>query len=242
MKIEKINDQQIRCTITGEDLARRHIRLSELAYGSEKTRELFQDMMEQASMDFGFDAEDIPIMIEAIPMSPEQIVIIVTKVDSPEELDARFSEFTHFGGTGTSVENGLREIHPDIPDELIDLLGRIRDEVIAARESAGEGGAEAKGDPVCAYVFADLEDAIPAAKAVDEAYIGKSSLYRDGAHGDYLLFMHGGKQDMEDFNRITHTVAAYLDRMRGVPATESYYKEHGRLVIADHAISLLASL
>ena len=39
MKIEKINDKQIRCTLTKEDLANREIKLSELAYGSEKTRE-----------------------------------------------------------------------------------------------------------------------------------------------------------------------------------------------------------
>ena len=36
MKIEKMNDHQIRCTLTSEDLATRNIKLSELAYGSEK--------------------------------------------------------------------------------------------------------------------------------------------------------------------------------------------------------------
>ena len=36
MKIEKINDNQIRCTLTQQDLENRHIRLSELAYGTEK--------------------------------------------------------------------------------------------------------------------------------------------------------------------------------------------------------------
>ena len=41
MKIEKVNDNQIRCTLTREDLASRHLKISELAYGSEKTRALF---------------------------------------------------------------------------------------------------------------------------------------------------------------------------------------------------------
>ena len=41
MKLEKINENQIRCTLTREDLASRHIRLSELAYGSEKAKKLF---------------------------------------------------------------------------------------------------------------------------------------------------------------------------------------------------------
>ena len=36
MKIEKINDNKIRCTLTSADLAERNLKLSELAYGTEK--------------------------------------------------------------------------------------------------------------------------------------------------------------------------------------------------------------
>ena len=49
MKIEKVNENQIRCTLTREDLADRQLKLSELAYGSEKAKELFRDMIQQAN-------------------------------------------------------------------------------------------------------------------------------------------------------------------------------------------------
>ena len=62
MKIEKINDNQIRCTLTRTDLAERQLQLSELAYGTEKAKSLFHDMMQQAAYEFGFEAEDIPLM------------------------------------------------------------------------------------------------------------------------------------------------------------------------------------
>ena len=68
MKIEKVNDNQIRCTLTREDLANRQLKISELAYGTEKAKNLFRDMMQQASFECGFEAEDIPLMIEAIPL------------------------------------------------------------------------------------------------------------------------------------------------------------------------------
>ena len=45
MKIEKINENQIRCTLTKEDLDSHQIRISELAYGTEKAKRLFRDMM-----------------------------------------------------------------------------------------------------------------------------------------------------------------------------------------------------
>ena len=50
--------------------------------------------MQQASYEVGFEAEDIPLMIEAIPISADCIVLIVTKVENPEELDTRFSKFS----------------------------------------------------------------------------------------------------------------------------------------------------
>ncbi len=57
MKIEKLNDNQIRCTLTRADLADRQIKLSEIVCGSDKAKSLFQDMMEQAASEFGFEAE-----------------------------------------------------------------------------------------------------------------------------------------------------------------------------------------
>ena len=35
MKLERISENQIRCTLTRSDLAERELKLSELAYGSE---------------------------------------------------------------------------------------------------------------------------------------------------------------------------------------------------------------
>ena len=95
MKIEKVNENQIRCTLTREDLADRQIRLSELAYGSEKAKMLFRDMIQQANNEFGFEVNDIPLMVEAIPASADSIILVITKVEYPEELDTRFSKFSH---------------------------------------------------------------------------------------------------------------------------------------------------
>ena len=58
MKIEKVNDHQIRCTLTREDLADRELKISELAYGTEKAKNLFRDMMQQASYEFGYSVND----------------------------------------------------------------------------------------------------------------------------------------------------------------------------------------
>lgn len=96
MKIERINDNQIRCTLTSFDLSVRNINLVELAYGTEKARKLFREMIQKASNEVGFEAEDIPLMVEAIPLSSESIMLVITKIEDPEELDTRFAKFSPF--------------------------------------------------------------------------------------------------------------------------------------------------
>ncbi len=245
MKIEKLNDQQIRCTLTREDLAVRHIKLSELAYGSEKTRELFQDMMDQAATDFGFDVEDIPLMVEAIPMSSEQIVLIITKVEAPDELDTRFSEFSHFREEiepeEESEDDSQAEL--DLPQDLLDLLNQIRTELTESGESpAHTAERPAQEEEVCLYVFDDIDDAIPAAAAISETFTGDSTLYRDAGEGEYLLFIHQGIHSPMEFNRICHTMSSYLARRRCTSATEAYLREHGRVILPERAVETLVEL
>ena len=121
MKIEKISENQIRCTLTSSDLESRKIRLSELAYGSDKARLLFQDMMQQAHRNFGFESDNSPLMIEAIPLSHDSIVLIITKVEDPEELDTRFSRFS----TPDPEPGDHIERHFTGADEILDLFRRI---------------------------------------------------------------------------------------------------------------------
>ena len=140
MKIEKLNDNQIRCTLTRADLADRELKLSELVCGSEKAKSLFQDMMQQASSQFGFETEDMPLMIEAVPASADSIVLIITKVDDPEELDHKFSKF------GGSLSNSETKKHLDFDklegaDEILDLINKVKDAVVeSAKQFADSDG------------------------------------------------------------------------------------------------------
>ena len=130
MKIEKVSDNQIRCTLTKEDLADRQLKLSELAYGTEKAKSLFRDMMQQTSYEFGFEAEDIPLMIEAIPLSPDCIILIITKVEDPDELDTRFSKFAPANdSTVSELENAVNTF-AEGADDILDLFKKLHEEKI----------------------------------------------------------------------------------------------------------------
>ena len=138
MKIEKLNENQIRCTLTRADLAERQLQLSELAYGTEKAKSLFHDMMQQAAFEFGFEAEDIPLMIEAIPASSDSIVLIITKVEDPEELDTRFSKFAPAAAAEGDFQKNLPS-KLEGADSLLELLDKVKEKLSAAEnEKAAE--------------------------------------------------------------------------------------------------------
>ncbi len=124
MKLERLSENQIRCTLNKADLADRDLLLNELAYGTDKAKELFRDMMEQAADELGFEVNDIPLMIEAIPVNPDCLILIITKVEDPEELDTRFSRLSKY----TSIDlDTSAEDEDDKEDQDEDSLSLFQD-------------------------------------------------------------------------------------------------------------------
>ena len=134
MRIDKINDNQIRCFLSKEDMESRQLHLKELAYGTEKARALFHELLREARARFGFEVENMPVMVEAVPLQDDSLVLIVTKVDNPEELDTRFSSFS------PSVKSGPPDVDTASTSALSQLLEAIRKEIDGDGGSTPETG------------------------------------------------------------------------------------------------------
>lgn len=255
MKIEKINDRQIRCTLTREDLANREIKLSELAYGSDKAKALFQDMMQVAAQDFGFEADNTPLVIEAVPVSMDSIILIITKVEDPEELDARFSRFSPEdpGKDGSFSPSALKE-QMEGADDILDLIRKIAaakkrtsqsDSSSAPAAAAAQDSVE-NDEEVRAltrfYAFRSLDDAIRAAAVVVSAYDGPNSLYKNPDSGEYYLLLKKAENSAEQFNKVCNILSEYAFSYKYTPGLDAYFAEHMEAIISGHALQDLAQL
>lgn len=248
MKIEKVNEHQIRCTLTREDLADRELKISELAYGTEKAKSLFRDMMQQAAYECGFEAEDIPLMIEAIPLNAECIVLIITKVEDPEELDTRFSKFA------PSVHDDDTEDHEDImdafadsADEMLDMLRKMGGQGKSNSLSAAEAGPSAKKTVSVPrtnrmFAFDSLYDVVRLSHITAPFYHGFNSLYKNESDGSYLLLINPSKLSAADFNKLCNICSEYGSPQHFSSAVESYLEEHCDPIIKEKAIQSLASI
>ena len=264
MKIEKVNDHQIRCTLTREDLADRELKLSELAYGTEKAKDLFRDMMQQASYEFGFEAEDIPLMIEAIPLNSECIVLIITKVEDPEELDTRFSKFAPSVHEDSSTAEDVLDTIAEGADDVLDLFRKIQNRHLPSsdQESSSE---EACVDSCAArrplkdslqkkiaestesmeltklYAFSSLHEIIRLSRVLSGYYTGNNSLYRQ-QDGSYILVLSKSGHTPVEFNKICNILSEYGSMVKSATASEAYFEEHFEPIIKDHALQALASI
>ena len=237
MKLERINENKIKCTLTRSELAAMHINLTELAYGTEKAKELFKDLMYKAKEELGFEADETPIMIEAIPVKPDSLMLIITKVDNPEEMNSRFSKFA-----GDKMMDA-----PDMDD--LPFKGPVEDEEAEEMNDMPDEDWEELPDDAAAdstiyqtFAFDNLNDVIEVAHIVTGFYDSNNSLYSNPKDKRFYLIMYRNRNTKEEFRRAGIKAGEYGREISTVYTSVDYFEEHFRLIVKDEALQRLAQM
>ena len=174
MKIERISESQIKFVLNKTDLLEKDIKITELAYGSEKTQDLFREMMEQAYTECGFEAENTPLMIEAIPVTVDSIMIIVTKVSGSEDIESRFN-----------------------------LLPRAKDPGKFKKKGLLDGNSsKSRKSSVYIYSFNTMDDACALCSRIVSLYGGESSMFKYNEKYFLVFDNNAGFDDRHDFEAV----------------------------------------
>lgn len=256
MKLERISENQIRCTLTRSDLADRELKISELAYGTEKAKALFREMMIQASDELGFEADNIPLIIEAIPISNECIMLIVTKVEDPEELDTRFSKFTPFADD--AEQDTEDEMMYTGAEEILDIFKRLSSDIIAkaaardTSEAAAEAETPAESDTsvqentpqtrIRIYEFETLDHVSRLSMLLPEDFFCVNVLYKNPANRHYYLVLTSDSASPENFDMVCRLASEFGHSEKASANTLYYYDEHYETIIRKNALKVLRNL
>ncbi|MDO4531772.1 MAG: adaptor protein MecA [Bacillota bacterium] len=212
MKIERISENQLKLTLTKEDLKERDIKLEDLITPSEKTQKLFRDIMEQALDEYDFISENTPLMVEAVPMGTDGIMIIVTKAGENGKKDGKSSNLLH-----QAQENRRWKKKP------LDTM---------------EHREEAYSD-ILIYSFPQLDDVINVSLRLDGSFKGESAVYKN--ENKYFLVLQGdtytAEESAEDLELI---LKEYGQKHVSTPLAKYYLLEHGETILADKAVKALA--
>ncbi len=236
MRIEKINSNQIKCVLDKDELLKRHINVSELAYGSDKAQELFKDMMKQASFEFGFDSGSAPLMIEAVPLSSDGIMLIITKVDNPEDLDDKYTGLTMpsartFKKKSDEDETADFDLNEDEEDTLDPLLEEEDSPQVDNTISA-----------FFVYTFNALDDVSDAAKSLNFFDVSEDRLYKTDDTKQYILCIQTDKVTKADCKVIRGTLSEFGEAVQCRKSKLNYFDEHYDIIVRDQAIKKLSVL
>ena len=201
--------------------------------------------MLQANAEFGFEANDIPLMIEAIPMPNDCIVLIITKVSDPEELDTRFSKFSPSNVDVLDVSTESKKtVSAEGADEVLDIFKRMMEQHIKGLEKQQEEKPAKIADEIDLtrlYCFGNLESIIEAAHVLKNYYHGENRLYKNNSRKLYYLVLSKSSHTPEEFNKICNILTEYGSNEPYKKSTESYMAEHYDLVIKKEALQKLAN-
>lgn len=236
MKIEKLNENQLKITLAPEDLSIRGLALNELSYGSTKTKDLYNELIEQALNEFDFENEEGALVIEAIPTSKGNLIIFITKNNASDDLDTRFSRFSP-------------DLYNDLDDDenefipLTDMLKTNRqadDRSKTDTKNSNEKNFFSEGNSKI-FIFNSLEAVSELAFNIKDLFSGKSSLYKNPQSKLYFLILENYPADKDNFGKVCNIASEFSTQNKSNYATTAVITEHCEKITGSDAVTILSA-
>ena len=186
-------------------------------------------MLQRASHEFGFNAGALPLMVEAIPLPNESIVIIITKVEDPEEVDTRFSKFSTY-----SKEVDFN----DMNFNKFNLMAGAKPQEFFPSKDVSKDEESYQST----FSFSGLDKVIDAAHLSANSYKGESSLYKHKTNGNYILSLKGNVEDAQSYNKTCNILTEYGIKLLSNYSSEAYYEEYFDIIIKNNALDMLSKV
>ncbi len=171
--------------------------------------------MSQAYEDFGFETNNVPLMIEAVPLSLDSIMIVVTKVDDPDEIEERL-------GASSGRAN-----HRNFKDYMEETA-----------HSTSYEEASQFNDQMLMYCFNNLDEVTSVAHRIQTLYFGSNSIYK---YSDkYFLILNDNQSHNSSVSLLISVLSEFGEQGYSSDLNKNFLMEHGDVIIKENAIDILA--
>jgi len=212
MKIEKINENQIKLILNQADLVERNIKLEDLSSPSTRIQNLFRDMMEQAFTECDFMSEGTPLMVEAMPVGMDSIMIIITKIDNTDKFDG-IDFFSQSRELRRFKKKPITPFEPEVVNQS-DLL---------------------------IYSFRQLDDIIDLSVRLSDVFHGNSAVYKYNDRY-YLILQNDQPTDHVKIETLDMVMGEYGQKHVSSLLSKYYLIEHATPILARNAVKALAKV
>ena len=172
-------------------------------------------------------------------------MLLVTKVEDPEELDTRFSHFTSIPDESDPVISPEERVYADEIIGCMEHLNKLLTDPLASKifnHGEGQNRVEISMESMSkVFRFESLDEVINLAKVINKIYNGDNTLFKDTSTGIYYLMVSMSSHTPEQFNKICNIISEYVTMERADIDVE-YLKEHGEVIVKDKAVQVLKKL
>ncbi|MCL2372976.1 MAG: adaptor protein MecA [Defluviitaleaceae bacterium] len=209
MKIEKISENQVRFVLRTQDLEERDMKINEISYASDKTQQLFREIMEIVQDGGEFFAENTPLMFEAMRMGVDSLVVVVTKISGQQQ------------GTEGNIS-----LIPKAKHEAMFKKG----DIISQPEQPMEDG-------FSVFSFDNMEEMAAAVAGFDDRYDFPSQAHK--LDGRYFLVIQNETLTLAAVREIDGMLCEYGQKHMANAISQQYLLERGEVFIATQAVEKL---
>ncbi|MBR6400730.1 MAG: adaptor protein MecA [Firmicutes bacterium] len=218
MKMEKLNDYQIKFLLTRQDLQERNITFNDLFQRSDKLQSLVREIMKLASEKINFNVSENPVMVEARP-HPDGIALIVSR--TPEKTD---------NSSGEEYKRHLSELY----NELVEH--KLFDDNIIDNNTEKEQKSDRNTVTDFIYSFGELSGAIKACSIAAPDYHSESALYK--MNDEYYLVLRCSYSELSP--AVRNCFIEYGEFCPLHSGSVGMLTEYGKTIIAQDAVGSLA--
>ena len=221
MRFKRISTDTVRCIVTQDELKENGLEMDDFLSNNGRTEEFLRKMIALAEQEVGFKVQGGPLTIQ-VAVLPEN------------KLALTFSE--------KQVGN-LMEILESLRSAMSNLSNAVNDKT---KEKVSKEPVTIAKKNLYMLEFTDL-DSLQAfcaglADDIEEQLQMNSELYLLEDENVYCLILRRGEMDEKQVCRIMSASIEFMDAVSAHEGQVAYIREHGKIVLTDHAISQMQRL
>lgn len=221
MRFKRISTDTVRCIVTQDELQENGLEMDDFLANNGRTEDFLRKMIALAEQEVGFKVQGGPLTVQ-VAVLPEN------------KLALTFSE---------RQAGNLMEILESLRSAVSSLSNAVNEK---AKERSAQASVPASKRDLYLLEFADLGSlqafCAGLADDIEQKLQMNSELYLLEDENVYCLILRRGEMDEKQICQIMSASIEFMDAVSAHEGQVAYIREHGKLILTDHAISQMQRL
>lgn len=221
MRFKRISTDTVRCIVTQDELQENGLEMDDFLANNGRTEDFLRKMIALAEQEVGFKVQGGPLTVQ-VAVLPEN------------KLALTFSE---------RQAGNLMEILESLRSAVSSLSNAVNEK---AKEKSAQASVPASKRDLYLLEFADLGSlqafCAGLADDIEQKLQMNSELYLLEDENVYCLILRRGEMDEKQICQIMSASIEFMDAVSAHEGQVAYIREHGKLILTDHAISQMQRL